>query len=56
MILLEHGRPIERNLRRQRITLAEIESQARQNGIASLDGVRYAMLETNGAISFLTGS
>jgi uncharacterized membrane protein YcaP (DUF421 family) len=54
VILLERGRPIERNLRRQRITVAELEAQARQQDIPSLDGVAYAVLETNGKISFLT--
>jgi uncharacterized membrane protein YcaP (DUF421 family) len=54
VILLERGRPIERNLRRQRITLAELEAQARQQDIPSLERVAYAVLETNGKISFLT--
>jgi uncharacterized membrane protein YcaP (DUF421 family) len=54
VILLERGRPIERNLRRQRITVAELEAQARQQDIPSLDRVAYAVLETNGKISFLT--
>jgi len=54
VILLERGRPIERNLRRQRITLSELEAQARQQDIPSLEGVAYAVLETNGKISFLT--
>jgi uncharacterized membrane protein YcaP (DUF421 family) len=54
VILLERGKPIERNLRRQRITIAELEAQARQQDIASLDRVAYAVLETNGKISFLT--
>ena len=44
IILLEDGRPIERNLRRQRITTAELAAQARQNNIATLDAVRYAVL------------
>ena len=56
IILLEDGRPIERNLRRQRITLAELAAQARQNNIATLDVVRYAVLETSGQISFITKS
>ena len=45
---------IERNLRRQRITLSELEAQARQQDIPSLERVAYAVLETNGKISFLT--
>ena len=54
IILLENGRPIERNLRKQRITLAELAAQARQSNIPALDGVRYAVLETSGRISFIT--
>src|SRR5689334_12272789 len=54
IILVENGRPIERNLRRQRITMAELAAQARQSNIASLAGVRYAVLETSGRISFIT--
>jgi uncharacterized membrane protein YcaP (DUF421 family) len=56
VILLERGRPIERNLRRQRITVSELEAQARMHDIASLDKVAYAVLETNGKISFLTSA
>lgn len=56
IILVEHGRPIHRNLRRERITLAEIAAQARQNGIARLGEVEYAVLETGGSISFLSPS
>jgi len=54
IILLQHGRPLEHNLRRQRITVAELQAYARQQGIASLERVAYAVLETNGRISFLT--
>ncbi len=54
IILLENGRPIERNLRRQRITMAELAAQARLSNIASLASVRYAVLETSGRISFIT--
>ena len=48
------SQPIEQNLRRQRITLAELAAQARQNNIPTLDRVRYAVLETSGSISFIT--
>jgi uncharacterized membrane protein YcaP (DUF421 family) len=56
IILVEHGRPIHRNLRRERITMAEVAAQARQNGIARLHEVEYAVLETGGTISFLSPS
>ena len=53
VIVVEDGEPIERNLRRNRITLEELAAAARENGIGSLDRVRWAVLETNGRISFL---
>jgi uncharacterized membrane protein YcaP (DUF421 family) len=56
VIVVEDGKPIERNLRRNRITLDEIAAAARQNGYASLDPVQWAVLETNGSISFIPRS
>ena len=53
VIVLEDGKPVERNLRRNRITLEELAAAARADGIGSLDTVRWAVLETNGRISFL---
>jgi hypothetical protein len=41
-------------LRRERMTVEELEAEARQQQIASLDDVRFAVLETNGQISFAT--
>jgi uncharacterized membrane protein YcaP (DUF421 family) len=53
VIVLEDGKPIDRNLARNRITQAELAAAARQQGIASLAEVRWAVLETSGSISFL---
>jgi uncharacterized membrane protein YcaP (DUF421 family) len=53
LVLLEDGRPIERNLRRERITLEELASAAREQEIGSLEKVHLAVLETSGRISFL---
>jgi uncharacterized membrane protein YcaP (DUF421 family) len=53
LILLQDGEPIGRNLRRERIMLEEVAAAARQQGIASLDEVQWAVLETSGRISFL---
>ena len=54
VILLENGRPLEKNLRRECISLGELAAQARQKDIADLSSIRYAVLETSGSISFLT--
>jgi uncharacterized membrane protein YcaP (DUF421 family) len=53
LIILEDGRVIERNLKRERLTLEEIAEEARKNQIAHLADVRFAILETNGSISFI---
>jgi uncharacterized membrane protein YcaP (DUF421 family) len=53
IVLIENGELIERNLRRQRITIEEVEQEARLEQIGSLGDVRWAILETNGKISFV---
>ena len=52
MVLVSDGRTLASNLRRERMTGEELEAEARQQQIASLDDVRFAVLETNGKISF----
>ena len=54
VIVVENGKPIERNLRRNRISIEELAASARQEGIGSLDEVQWAVLETNGRISFIS--
>lgn len=53
VIVVEDGKPIDRNLARNRITQEELAAAARMEGIASLDAVRWAVLETSGNISFI---
>ena len=53
VIVVEDGKPIQRNLDRNRITLEELAAAARQNQLDTLDDVRWAVLETNGRISFI---
>lgn len=53
IVLVEDGEVVERNLRRQRLTVEEIRSEARLAQITSLQDVRWAILETNGQISFV---
>jgi uncharacterized membrane protein YcaP (DUF421 family) len=53
VILILNGQLIERNLKRERLTAAEVAAAARLQQIASLDEVRWAVLETSGAISFI---
>jgi uncharacterized membrane protein YcaP (DUF421 family) len=53
VIVVEDGKPIDRNLRRNRITLEELAAAARQQQIASIGDVRWGVLETNGQLSFI---
>lgn len=53
LILVEDGSLIERNLRRERMTPEEVAAEARLQQIPSLEGVRWAVLESNGQISFI---
>ena len=53
IVIVRDGEPIERNLKRERVTLAEVEAEARIQQIDSLRKVRWAELETSGKISFL---
>jgi uncharacterized membrane protein YcaP (DUF421 family) len=56
IVVVVDGKVLERNLRRQRMTVEELGAEARQAQIGSLDEVRYAVLESNGKVSFLTRS
>ena len=53
IVLVVDGKPIERNLRRERITIDDLLAEARLQQISSLADVRFAVLETSGQISFL---
>jgi uncharacterized membrane protein YcaP (DUF421 family) len=51
VVLVRDGKPIERNLRRERITLDDIREEARAAQIESVADLRWAILEDNGHIS-----
>jgi uncharacterized membrane protein YcaP (DUF421 family) len=53
VILVQNGETIDRNLKNERLTLDELMEQARLQQIESLDEVKWAVLETNGSISFI---
>ncbi len=52
-VLIEHGRFVDQNLRKEGLDRAEVEMAMREHGLASVDGVQLAVLETDGAISFV---
>jgi uncharacterized membrane protein YcaP (DUF421 family) len=53
LIVVQDGKPVERNLRHERMTLEELVAEARQQQIESLDEVKWAVLEGNGRVSFI---
>jgi uncharacterized membrane protein YcaP (DUF421 family) len=53
VVLIDNGSVIERNLKRERLTVDEVEAEARLQQIASLAQIRWAVLECNGKISFI---
>jgi uncharacterized membrane protein YcaP (DUF421 family) len=53
LIVIEDGRVLEQNLKRERLTVEELQEQARLSQIASLEDVQWAVLETSGQISFI---
>jgi uncharacterized membrane protein YcaP (DUF421 family) len=52
-LLISDGELLTRNLRRERMTVEEIRAEARLQSIGSLSDIQYAVLETNGKISFV---
>jgi uncharacterized membrane protein YcaP (DUF421 family) len=53
IVLVENGKTIDKNMRRERLTLDDLSEKARLSEIASLDEIKWAVLETNGDISFI---
>ena len=51
VILIDNGKLMEKNLRKTRITMEELQRQLRDKDVLDLTTVQYAILETNGALS-----
>jgi uncharacterized membrane protein YcaP (DUF421 family) len=56
LVIVQDGEPIERNMKRERLTLDDLREEARQQSIATLDEVAWAVIETSGKISFIKKS
>lgn len=56
VIVVQDGKPIERNLRRERITMDDLLVAARRQSIGTLDDVAWAVMETSGEITFIKKS
>ena len=53
IILIEDGKLLNQNLRRERITADDVAEEMRAQQIATFDQVQWAILESNGTISFI---
>lgn len=52
-VIVRHGTLLTHNMKRDRLTLAEVQAEMRLAGIAQLKDVAWAILETQGKISFI---
>jgi uncharacterized membrane protein YcaP (DUF421 family) len=53
IVVVQDGKVIEKNLRRERITTEELAEEARQQQVGSIEDVQWAVVETTGNISFI---
>lgn len=56
IVLVQDGHTIERNLRRERITVEDVQQAARRAQIASVAELQWAILEDDGHISCIPRS
>jgi uncharacterized membrane protein YcaP (DUF421 family) len=57
IVIIQDGKPIDRNLRRERLAIDEVMEEARASAqISSLDEIQFAIIENSGAISFIQKS
>jgi uncharacterized membrane protein YcaP (DUF421 family) len=53
IILVEDGKPVEANLRSERLDIDDVAEQARGQGIERLDEIKWCVLESSGSMSFI---
>jgi uncharacterized membrane protein YcaP (DUF421 family) len=53
VILVQNGETIDRNLKGERLTLDDVMEEARTQQVDSLDQIKWAVLESSGAISVI---
>jgi uncharacterized membrane protein YcaP (DUF421 family) len=56
LVIVQDGKVIGGNLKRERMTVEEVAQEARLQQIASLEDVEWAVLERTGQISFIKKS
>jgi uncharacterized membrane protein YcaP (DUF421 family) len=53
VVIIQDGKLIERNLKRERLTEGEVAEEMRAQQIASVKDVDWGILESNGTMSFI---
>jgi uncharacterized membrane protein YcaP (DUF421 family) len=53
IVIVQGGKLIDRNMKRERITEDEVAEQMRKQKIAAVDDVAWAILESDGTMSFI---
>jgi uncharacterized membrane protein YcaP (DUF421 family) len=53
VVLVEDGRVIDRNMRRERLTIEDLHQEGRQQHVMEIEDMRWAVLETSGRISII---
>ena len=53
IVVVEDGKLLEKNMRRERLTPEDIAAAMRRQSIASLEEVKWAVMETGGTLSFI---
>jgi uncharacterized membrane protein YcaP (DUF421 family) len=53
IVIVQDGKPIDANLRRERMTTDEVAEEMRLQQISSFDELKWAILEPSGSISFI---
>jgi uncharacterized membrane protein YcaP (DUF421 family) len=56
IVLIQDGKLLKQNLRRERMTADDVAEEMRAQEIATFDQVQWAILESNGTISFIQKS
>jgi len=56
IVIVQDGKCLEQNAKRERINPAEVLEAARKNGIGSLDEVEWGILEPSGEMTFIKRS
>src|SRR3954451_22413306 len=53
IVIVQDGKPIEQNLRRERLTFDEVMVEARLQQVSPVEDIAWAVLETGGRISII---